>query len=222
MNIVTKTLVAGAFLAVSGAASAATLYSQPWDGHSNLLASQNDTQPGGFGNFATSFDDFKLAGGATVKNVSFTGGYFNGAPAGINAFTVNFYSDLAGAPGSLLQSTTISGDGSEALFGCDSFQCSNYSLDVNFAAAGGTTYWMSIVPDMIFPPQWGWAGGTGGDGASYQMFFGTGAAIEGDRAFTLNGAAGVPEPASWALMIMGFGGVGAAMRSRRRTMAATA
>jgi len=29
---------------------------------------------------------------------------------------------------------------------------------------------------------------------------------------------GVPEPASWALMILGFGGVGAALRSRRRAV----
>ena len=39
------------------------------------------------------------------------------------------------------------------------------------------------------------------------------------NAFEFDGLAGtlaVPEPASWALMIMGFGGVGAALRSRRR------
>lgn len=30
----------------------------------------------------------------------------------------------------------------------------------------------------------------------------------------------VPEPASWALMIVGFGGVGALMRRRRETRAA--
>ncbi len=30
---------------------------------------------------------------------------------------------------------------------------------------------------------------------------------------------GVPEPASWALMILGFGGVGAMLRSRRRSLA---
>jgi len=33
---------------------------------------------------------------------------------------------------------------------------------------------------------------------------------------------GVPEPATWALMIVGFGGVGASLRARRRTVAATA
>ena len=33
------------------------------------------------------------------------------------------------------------------------------------------------------------------------------------------GAAGVPEPASWGLMIGGFGVVGGALRSRRRTVA---
>jgi hypothetical protein len=32
----------------------------------------------------------------------------------------------------------------------------------------------------------------------------------------------VPEPASWALMLVGFGGLGAAVRSRRKTAAAVA
>jgi hypothetical protein len=34
--------------------------------------------------------------------------------------------------------------------------------------------------------------------------------------------AGVPEPASWALMILGFGGAGAQLRSRRRKVVAAA
>jgi len=34
--------------------------------------------------------------------------------------------------------------------------------------------------------------------------------------------AGVPEPATWAMMLMGFGGMGAAMRTRRKALAASA
>lgn len=33
---------------------------------------------------------------------------------------------------------------------------------------------------------------------------------------------GVPEPATWAMMLAGFGGLGVAMRARRRQIAATA
>ena len=36
----------------------------------------------------------------------------------------------------------------------------------------------------------------------------------------LGGTAGVPEPASWALMLLGFGGLGVALRTRHRTVAA--
>ena len=34
--------------------------------------------------------------------------------------------------------------------------------------------------------------------------------------------AAVPEPASWALMLVGFGGLGAVLRRQRRAVAATA
>ena len=42
-----------------------------------------------------------------------------------------------------------------------------------------------------------------------------------DRAFIVAGNA-VPEPASWALMILGFGGAGAALRAQRRRRAVAA
>jgi hypothetical protein len=41
-----------------------------------------------------------------------------------------------------------------------------------------------------------------------------------DASFTIQGSAGVPEPATWALMIGGFGLAGAALRRRRTAIAA--
>ena len=37
-----------------------------------------------------------------------------------------------------------------------------------------------------------------------------------DTTFSLVGVSAAPEPASWALMLLGVGGVGAALRTRRR------
>jgi hypothetical protein len=43
----------------------------------------------------------------------------------------------------------------------------------------------------------------------------------GSNAFEFDGLAGVvPEPGTWALMIMGFGGAGAMIRRRRAALAA--
>lgn len=44
----------------------------------------------------------------------------------------------------------------------------------------------------------------------------------GTAKYEILNTAGVPEPTSWALMIVGFGGVGAALRGRRRESAVTA
>lgn len=43
-----------------------------------------------------------------------------------------------------------------------------------------------------------------------------GVITNGDGDFIIKSSGGVPEPAAWALMLVGFGGLGAALRSRRR------
>jgi hypothetical protein len=199
---------------ISAGASAATLYDQPYDGSGALVASQNDTGSGNNGNFATVYDNFTLAGGGNITGLNFTGGYFNPGPPGtITAFTVKVYADNAGQPGSALSTSSFSGNGGES---CGGAICT-YSLGLNFSAAAGTQYWLSIVPDEAFPPQWGWATGNNGDGVAYQDFFGSRTALAADVAFTLTGTAAVPEPATWALMLGGFGLAGAALRRRQLT-----
>ncbi len=207
-------------LALAGAADAgvspSALFSQPWDGAYNLFASQNDTG-GGNGAYATVYDNFLLSKGSKISQIDFTGGYFNGTQAPIAGFTVTIYGDSAGAPGSSVYSEFVAGTAGEAATGVD--QVFSYSLAADYAAAGHTKYWLSIVPDIAFPPQWGWGTSTGGDGAEIQNFFGSPSTLSTDAAFTLSGS-GAPEPAAWALMLVGLGGLGAALRSRRRTVSA--
>ncbi len=189
-------------LATLSNAGAVVLYSQGFDGTGNAYSSQNDTA--GFGNFATTYDNFTLGFNASVQDVHWTGEYFNPPNQGlITAFTINFYADSAGMPGGLLMSYSISGNAGETFLGnFAGFPTYTYWVNLSsaFNAVAGTTYWMSIVPDLAFPPQWGWSEGMGGDGISYQDFFGARSPLAADMAFDLTGTPATPESGStsWA------------------------
>jgi hypothetical protein len=215
----TASFIAG--LALAGAAHANVLYSQPWDGGGNLFASQNDTT-GGNGNFATVFDDFTLSSASNLNGFDFTGGYFNPPAQGpITGFTLTFYADAAGAPGAAIASGFFPGTGNETFLNANSgFPTYEYSLFFNNFPVAAGTYWASIVPDLGFPPQWGWATSAVGNNNAYQTFLGTTSPLGVNMAFDVLGAPGVPEPATWGLMLVGFGLVGSSLR--RRSAPATA
>ena len=176
--------------------------------NSTVLASQNDL--GGLGNFATMYDDFTLSQNGTINSATWDGGWFNGAGTGsISSFTIGFWSDASGQPGSLAFSTDIAGDANQTLLGTSNFGALTYSYSAAFApflATTGTPYWISIVANTTggSSPQWGWDSTLFG-GQSVQDFFGTRHHSSTDLTFALyNASTPVPEPATFVLLESGI------------------
>ena len=206
-------------LAVPGWASQVLVYSQGPD-YQNLYASQNDTS--GFGANFTSYDNFTLGSAATITSVGWVGGYYNPqTPGSITGWTMAFYADSAGQPGGLLSSFAISGNGGETSMGVDLLgdPVYAYGAAISFAAGAGTQYWLSVVPDTAFPPQWGWTTSSVGDGISYQDdAFGNRTQNPSDLAFSLfeTQTTTVPEPGGLLLMGTGIVGIAAGLRRKFR------
>ena len=215
-----QTLLGVAMLAMCAALVAmpamadSVAYVQTSDNNS-AYASQNDTSGGGLGNFATAYDNFQVSLNDQFTELDWVGSFF-GAPGtgNITAFTINFYADNAGTPGAQLSSTSVT-NFSQAAMGVDNIgdPLFAYSTAINFNAAAGTQYWLSIVPDQAFPPQWGWETGVGGDGAAYQCFLGSCGPVGNDLAFTLTA---VPEPSSLLLLAGSLPALALRLRRKRQ------
>jgi PEP-CTERM motif-containing protein len=220
-NIVLLAAIFTLAVSVAGFASAAPcglpneLYCQGWDGSGNLYASQNDTNSGGFGHFATVYDQFTLAKGTSfydVESFHFVGGYFNGGtPPFAAAFTLTLYlNDNGGsAPGTPIASGYFTSFNETLLGG----QIYSYDLYFNSFDMAPGTYWASVVPDVGFPPQWGWATSGTGNNLGYQCFLSSCGGVGTNFALAVDGRP-VPEPGTLAMLGTGILGLGGLLRRK--------
>jgi hypothetical protein len=209
-------LAALGVVASAAPAAATVLFDQPLDNSS--------ADGGAFSNDPNQLvaDSFSLSSNGQVDSVSWYGAAYNGQP--FSDFEVQFRADDSGAPGTLLASSqgaaTAVDQGVVDPYGDELFQFSR--AIPTFNAAAGVTYWFTVAD--LGPSNFVWATSSA---ACCSYFTRAGAWVsnsgfgEDAQALTLFGAAtgGVPEPAAWSLMILGFGGLGAMLRRRQRRTA---
>jgi hypothetical protein len=181
-----------------------------------VITSQNDTIT--FGNYATAYDNFTLGASYNLNGFAWFGGYFNPPQrAVITGFTLTFYADAGNQPGTALKTYSGAGNFGETFVKFDQggtpIFAYSWTLAVPFAASAGTEYWVSIVPDLGFPPQWGWGTSSSADHFAWQCFFGNCGAVEPptDFAFTLSAT---PEPGTLVLMVSGLLGLAGVIRRK--------
>ena len=107
------------------------------------------------------------------------------------------------------------GTGNETFIGdVNGFPIYMYSLFFQSFDMSAGTYWASVIPDLGFPPQWGWATATGGNG--YQCFFGACGPTSIGMAYAIDGTAVNTTPEPGTLIMLGTGILGLAGTLRRK------
>lgn len=214
----------------SGAFAIAICVSLAGTSRAGVLHSQAADFPGSFDAFTSqtgtdfqTFDNVTLSETSFVQSVSWQGLYWdfqnsaaNPIDPGSFGFDIQFYSDNAGSPDSLLASYSFA-DVAHSIAGTATFtdgqttrsdvNVYDFSVDLPtaFLAQAGKTVWMSIVgqPNTPSSLSWLWNSGSGGDGQSVQFESGAAPLALSDRAFELQGVI-APEPSTWAMLSMGM------------------
>jgi hypothetical protein len=220
-------VAAAMVLATAAPADAGLLFSNPGTasgcGAGCWASGGNDTT------YFRTWDNFVVANDATVTSVTWRGVAYDAGAEFPNLDTLSwdlgFFSDDGGTPGTEEYNVHLAdADVTRTQIGTGFVGGRNVlywefsaSLPVGFDATGGATYWFSPFSNQTdYYPVFAWSGSLGGN--TYQEDSNGGAFVRtNNRAFTLSGS--VPEPQTWALMIMGFGAAGAALRGRRRVAA---
>jgi hypothetical protein len=171
-------------------------------------------------------EDFTL--GSTAKIGGATIDVFSLGVSAYTPITYYIFGDSSGAPGGVLATGTASVTSDVATGLTDAgapVDAITFNFATPFVAAAGTTYHLGIHSSNAFDRlenYWATTNGNGtttgieSDGGTFNNWSDNGQ----EHAFTLNG--GVPEPAMWAMMLVGFGAVGLTLRGGKKTGVATA
>lgn len=161
-----------------------------------------------------SLDDVVLTHGGVGPNL-LTNGDFELGPNGANAPSGWSYLNTFGAAAAGVVSASGARSGNFGYF--DGAVQAYDAITQQIGTVSGDTYdltfWLSDNGPLNTFSALSTNGnttGTGGNGINLVVYGGDGIPVRND---------GVPEPAAWALMLLGFGGIGATLRSRRRQAA---
>lgn len=221
-------LVAAAFSSAALAGSAGHAAELLTDGsfETPAIGGGNYTYPGlnigTIGQIGATQDGWTYAGSALVGATGYNAWYGGAPPAGQDGAQ---FVALQGTS-TLAQTFTMTGavlDLSWLAGGRPNFGSYNGDETYDVKLNGLTLGSYSTISGEAFTAKSLHLGGLT-NGGTYTLSF-VGKAVGGadetsfiDKVSATGG--GVPEPAAWALMIVGFGGVGAALRSKRRTFVA--
>jgi PEP-CTERM motif len=219
MRLISLPTVALAFSLAAGVATAGTLYDNgPINGQLEAFTINSG--------YAVA-DSFTAPAGAHVTGLSFVTWNTPGDTLTSVDWEITSGNPISGGPFTVLGSGTATSTATD--IGGNSY---SYDLQTNVimfspVTLSGGDYWFQLqnasIPngDPIYwdennGPSAAWQTGTGDislSGDTNCTDFCT-----GSETFQVLGSA-APEPAAWALMLLGFGGVGAGLRSRRNALA---
>ena len=217
-----NTILAGAAVAAlttfaAASASAGVAYQSNPNGATNTNVNSywcSDCYGGGT---FEPLDPFTLGSAASITGVNLQ--TFNSIGYdGLDPFTIEIYNADRSAIvfSQALTSTLVSNQTDTSGYNNDTVHADITGLNL---AAGD--YWVGFLGTHFAV-----AGVGGGNGGLIDTTPHTGVDLQyslgGNSAYQLLSGGGAPEPASWALMLTGFLGAGAALRANRRRVAATA
>ncbi len=208
-NTMTAKFIVAALLATSALpARAATVFQSIPD----LTVAPNGNWCSSCDGDYRAFDSFALGSAATIASVTFAVSSNYHFPSPVD---VSFWNSDGGRPSTEISSAVYAPGSFTSAFDTLS-NTTVVSVAYSQSLAAGTYLISFYSPTGLAVPSYAGGGGN---------FYLAGDPRNGDHgdsaAFSLDGASGaVPEPVSWALMVVGFGLVGAA--ARRRTTALTA